>query len=170
MRLTSTSTNNGAQYCMYFIVIRFVHIVLPRKPCRVTKINPKFLITCCKSKNGRGTLFIANNYFFTPMGSFSSIPFELSVAYFFPNRYFKEKEIISKGSWGISVDRQYDWHLWTKFCYVSVYIYGYKELANMSAWMVRQKLLIQINKRNPGFPSTFSEKKTLRDHPRKAGK
>lgn len=104
------------------------------------------------------------------MGSFSSIPFELSVAYFFPNRYFKEKEIISKGSWGISVDRQYDWHLWTKFCYVSAYIYGYKELANMSAWMVRQKLLIQINKRNPGFPSTFSEKKTLRDHPPKVGK
>ena len=40
----------------------------------------------------------------------------------------------------------------------------------MSAWMVRQKLLIQINTRNPGFPSTFSEKKTLRDHPPKAGK
>ena len=51
-----------------------------------------------------------------------------------------------------------------------MYIYGHKELANMSAWMVRKKLLIQINRRNPGFPSTFSEKKTLRDHPPKAGK
>ena len=71
-RQTSNFTNTGNQYRMYFIEFVLYKFIAARAESG-DKINPKYPITCYKSKSGSGALFVAN-IFFIRLASFSRIP------------------------------------------------------------------------------------------------